>query len=121
MASKGYVESLINRLDQTVRTSLKYAFEHVLDQGQIGGIGHQEKAINFRWYRLDGTTSSNANEEFSIVHGLGLAPFHLLPLVPLTSSGTQLVRLRVTRAADASRIYLSSPDTGAAFTILAEV
>jgi hypothetical protein len=120
MSSKGYVESLINRLETTVRTSLKYAFEHVLDNGQIGSIEHREKAINFRWYRLDGTTSTAANQEFSIEHGLGVAPFHCLPLVPLTSSGAQLVRLTVTRTADASRLYLSSPDTNAAFSILVE-
>lgn len=121
MSSKGYVESLINRLEDSVRSSLRFAFEHVMDNGQVGGIGHQEKAVNFRWYRLDGTTSTTANAEFTIEHGLGMAPYHLMPMVPLTSSGVQMVRLRVTRAADASRIYLSSPDTNAAFTILAEV
>ena len=121
MSSKGYVDSLINRLEERVRASLKYAFEHVIDNGQIGGIEHQEKAINFRWYRLDGTTSSAANTEFSIAHGLGVAPFHLMPLVPLTSSGAQLVRLKVSRPSDASRVYLSSPDTGASFSVLVEV
>jgi hypothetical protein len=121
MASKGYVESLLNRLPDTVRQALKPAFDHILDNGQIGGIEHGKKAINFRWYRLDGTTSSNANQEFSIVHGLGVAPFHLLPMVPMTSSGSQLVRLRVTRTSDASRVYLSSPDTNAAFSVLVEV
>lgn len=121
MASKGYVESLINRLDEKVRSALKYAFEHVLDNGQIGGIENGRKAINFRWYRVDGTTSSTANEEFTIAHGLGVAPFHILPMVPLGSSGGQLVRLKVTRAADATRVYLSSPDTNASFTLLLEV
>ena len=120
MASKGYVESLINRLDATTRVSLKAAFEHVLDTLQIGGIEHQEKAINFRMIRLDSTTAATANEEFSILHGLGTTPLHLLPLVPVSSSGAQLVRLKTSRAADASRIYLQSPDTGAPFSVLVE-
>jgi hypothetical protein len=118
VASKGYVQSLINRLDDKIRVSLNYVFDHVLDNGQIGAVEHGKKAINFRWYRLDATTSTAANTEFSIMHGLGVAPFHVLPL---TSSGVQMVRLRVTRAADASRLYLSSPDTNAAISVLVEV
>jgi hypothetical protein len=121
VASKGYVQSLINRLDDKVRVSLNYVFDHVLDNGQIGPIEHGKKAINFRFYRLDATTSTAANTEFSIIHGLGVAPFHVLPLLPLTSSGVQMVRLKVTRAADASRLYLSSPDTNAAISVLVEV
>lgn len=121
MSSKGYVDSLINRLEDKMRLALRYAFEHVIDQGQIGAIGNQEKATNFRWYRLDGTTSTTANAEFTVAHGLGVAPHHFLPYVPVTSSGAQMVRLKATRAADATRLYLSSPDTGAAFSVLVEV
>ena len=121
MSSKGYVESLINRLDDQIRVAIRYAFQHVMDNGQIGGIEHQEKAVNFRWYRLDGTTSSVANQEFSIAHGLGVTPYHVLPFIPLNSTGSEMVALRVTRKADASRLYLSSPDTSAAISILVEV
>jgi hypothetical protein len=121
MASKGYVETLINRLPEAVRSPLKYAFDHILDNGQIGGVEHGKKAQNFRWYRFDTTTSTAANVEFSIQHGLGMAPLHVLPLLPLTSSGVQMVRLMVTRPADASRVYLSSPDTNAAISVLVEV
>lgn len=121
MSQKGYVNSLINRLDGDIRASLKPAFEHVQDNGQIGGIEHQQKAINFRWYRLDGVTSATADEEFTMLHGLSVAPFHCLPMVPVTSSGGQLVRLKVTRAADATRLYFSSPDTSATFSVLVEV
>lgn len=121
MANKGYVESLINRLDEKIRAALTPAFQHILDNGQIGGIEHGKKALNFRWYRLDAVTSSVANAEFSIAHGLGVAPFHLLPFVPVTSSGASLARLKVTRPADASRLYLSSPDTSASISVLVEV
>jgi hypothetical protein len=121
MASKGYVESQLNRLDSKVKNVLTQVFAHVLDTYQIGGLSHQEKAINFKWIRLDSTTASVANEEFTIQHGAGQMPLYLLPLVPLDSSGTWLPRLKVTRAADASRIYLSSPDTGAPFSVLMEI
>jgi hypothetical protein len=96
-------------------------FTHVLDTYQIGGIGHQEKAQNFRWVRLDSTTATVANQEFSIPHGGGQMPLYVIPLLPLDSSGVWTPRLKVTRPADASRIYLSSPDTNVQFTVLMEI
>ena len=121
MASIGYVKSLLNQLDSKSRQVLGQVFDHVLETMQIGGTEHQEKSANFRWIRLDSTTSSTANDEFTIQHGAGQIPLYVLPLVPLDSSGTWLPRLKVTRAADASRIYLSSPDTNAPFSILMEL
>lgn len=122
MADIGYLNALLNRLDSRLRQSLSQAFQHVVDGGiRMGGVSHQERGRNLAWYRLDGTTSSTADQEFSIAHGLGQAPMAIVaPYVPLNSSGSQLVRLKVTRAADASRVYLSSPDTGAGFSILVE-
>lgn len=121
MASKAYVESLLNRLKSDVRLVITQAFTHVLDNLQIGGVAHQEKAVNFRWIRLDGTTSTTANAEFSIVHGAGQTPLYVLPFAPLDSTGSWITRLKVTRVADANRIYLSSPDTNAAFSVLVEI
>lgn len=121
MASKGYVESQLNRLDTKIRNVLVQVFQHVLDNLQIGGLNHQEKAINFKWIRVDSTTASTANQEFSIVHGAGVAPLYLLPLIPLDSSGGQLTRLKVTRPADGARVYLSSPDTNVRFSMLMEI
>jgi hypothetical protein len=121
MASKGYVESQLNRLDAKIRNVFTQVFTHVLDNLQIGGISHQEKAINFRWIRVDSTTATTANEEFSIQHGGGQTPLYLIPLLPLDSSGGWCPRLKVTRAADASRVYLSSPDTNARFSMLMEI
>jgi hypothetical protein len=121
MASKGYVNSLLNQLPQDIKRVLSLALEHMMDTPQIGGVSHQEKALNFKMIRLDSTTAATANEEFTVQHGAGQVPLYLLPLVPLDSSGTWLPRLKVTRAADASRIYLSSPDTGAPFSVLMEI
>jgi hypothetical protein len=121
VASKGYVESQLNRLDSKIRNVFTQVFTHVLDTYQIGGVGHQEKALNFKWVRLDSTTAAAANEEFTIAHGAGQMPLYVIPLLPLDSSGVWLPRLKVTRPADASRLYLSSPDTGMAFTVLVEI
>lgn len=121
MASKGYVETQLNRLESKLRNVFTQVFAHVMDEYQIGGIAHQEKATNFKWVRLDSTTATTANQEFTIAHGAGQIPIHVIPYMPLNSSGAWIPRLKVTRAADASRIYLSSPDTNAPFSLLMEL
>lgn len=122
MANKGYVQSLLNRIkDADTKQSVTEAFEYVLDNLRVGGVGDLERAENFQWYVFDTTTSSVANQEFSIEHGLNQAPNRCTQWLDLTSSGNQVVRLRTPRPADARRIYLSSPDTGAPIQVLAEV
>lgn len=120
MSELGYVESLLNQLPANLRNVFVQIFTHTLKTSQIGGLEHQEKAINFSWVRLDSTTATVANTEFSIVHGMGQIPIYAIPVIPLESSGVWLPRLKVTRPADASRIYFSSPDANAPFTILME-
>lgn len=121
MASIGYIKTILNRLtDSKTKNALTQAFEHLCDTVQIGGIEHQEKAVNLKMVRLDSTTATVADEEFSIMHGLSVAPLFAIPLVPLNSSGTWSVRLKVSRPADASRMYFRSPDTNAPFSVLVE-
>lgn len=121
MASKGYIDSLLNALPEGVKGPVTQAFRHVLDNLSIGLPDDMKRATNFRWYRFDSVTSSVANTEFSIHHGMGTIPLLCWPILPLDSSGGQVVRINVTRPADAQRVYLSSPDTGASLTLLIEV
>ena len=120
MASKGYIESLLNALPDDVKTPVTQAFRHVMDNLSLGLPDPAKRATNFRWYRFDATTSSVANTEFSIHHGQGSLPLVCWPVMFLDSSGGQVVRLKVTKPADAQRIYLSSPDTSASISMLAE-
>ena len=120
MAESGYVESILGGLAADIKRSVASAFTYVLDNLRLGPFDAGTRAKNFQWYWLSGTTSSNANVEFSIAHGLGRAPYVALPVLPLNAVNTQLVTLQVTRAADASRIYLSSPSTSAAIALLVE-
>jgi hypothetical protein len=120
LASKGYVETILNSLPEAVKKPVTLAFRHVLDNLSIGGIDDTERAANFRWYRFDTVTSSVANQDFSSHHGQGQTPLLLWPIMSLNATGTQIVRLRTTRASDAQWIYLSSPDTGAAISLLVE-
>ena len=117
MASKGYVIALLNQLESSVKKALQPAFDHVLTDFILGTA---TKAANFRWVKVTGTTSSNANTEFNILHGLGTAPTWIVPALDLSQVNSQIVPLTVSRAPDESRIYLTSSSTGAAFTAWVE-
>lgn len=120
MANLGYLESLLNALPDGVKGPVTAAFREMAKNLAIGLPDDTKKATNFRWTRFDTVTSSIANTEFSVHHGVGSVPLVCWPVLFLDSTGGQVVRLKVTRPADAQRIYLSSPDTGASVSILAE-
>lgn len=120
MANSGYVLGKLRGLPDNVKNALTDIFTYVLPDIRVGLPGHQKKAENLAWIQLDGVTSTTANQEFSIAHGLAMAPRVLFPCLDLTSSGTQMPALTCSRAADARRVYLRSATTSAAFTIFVE-
>lgn len=115
-ALRSFLGGLPSDIKQAMTNYTNYGFKNI----RVGLPGHQKPAENFSWSQCDGTTSTTANQEFTIAHGLSAPPRVAFPCVDLTSSGTQMVRLRTTRPADSKRLYLSSPDTNAAFTIFVE-
>ena len=121
MAVKGYLGSLLNGLPSDLRKVLVPAFEYIADSWRFGLRDDQDRAENAQGYRFDALTNSTANQEFSISHGMGSAPYLVIPSLPLDSSGGSIVTLRVTRPADANRIYLSSPSTRASISLYVEV
>lgn len=120
MAEASYVKSIFGSVPDAVKLAADRAFTYVLSNLKFGAVAHQTRATNFQAYWLTGTTSSNASEEFSIAHGLGYAPNVVFPVLSLTAINERTVNLSVTRAADAQRIYLSSPSTSAAIALLVE-
>jgi hypothetical protein len=117
MADKGFVLGLLNSLQEDVRRVLGQAFQHVMDTGRLGG---DTKALNFLWYRVDGTTHATAGTEFSVEHGMGTAPSKAIPVIDLTAINSQNPVLSVSRAPDARRVYFTSASTNAAFTLYLE-
>lgn len=107
--------------DATTKRILKQAFEHVLDNMSFGEPEHQTRAKNFQAYFQSSTTAASTGE-FSIAHGLAVAPTLAIPVLDLQQAGAQIVPLQVSRVADSKRIYLktSAGSTGAAFTLLVE-
>ena len=108
--------------DQTTRRVLTEIAELLVGRGgvEVGVPEHQTRSKNWASYYLTGTTSTTADQEFSIAHGLGRAPYVILPVLDAQTVNARAVRLKTTRAADSQRIYLSSPETGAAITLLVE-
>lgn len=120
MADIGAVRGLLGGLPDAVKKTMGDVFTYVLPNLRVGLPGHQKPAENLAWIQLDGTTSSVALTEFSIPHGLQAAPRVAFPCLDLTSSGTQLIPLVCSRAADSRRVYFRSTSTSAAFTIFIE-
>lgn len=119
MANPEYVASQLGGVDPGIRKSLTDVFRYVLGNLRFGRPS-QPRAENMQLYFVSGTTAAVANDEFSIAHGLATAPYLLIPVLDLQTVNAAIVPLTVTRAADASRIYLSSAEAGVTFTVLVE-
>lgn len=120
MANPEYVGAQLGGVESGLKLTLVNIFRYVLANLRLGRPAHQTRAENGQLYYLTGTTASVANTEFSIAHGLGQAPYVLVPVLDLQTEGAKLVPLTVTRVADASRVYLSSSVVSAPVTILVE-
>ena len=121
MAALGNLEGLIGSLPADTKRVLTEVLRALVPFLRFGPIDHQQKAENFAGFSLISTTAASTSE-FNILHGLGRAPFRLMPSLDLNSSGMELVNLRVTRPADASRIYLKATagSTNKVFSIYVE-
>lgn len=120
MADPSYIKSLFGGTDDAVKKAADQAFTYLLGNLKLGPLNASRRALNFQWYWFTGTTHATANTEFSIAHGLGRTPSVVLPVLALDQVGSKFVDLTVTRAPDASRIYLRSSSTSAAITVLVE-
>jgi hypothetical protein len=119
MADLGYIDGKLRGLsDDVSKRILLDIFTHLVKSGiAIGEPVHQTRSKNLTATFLTSTTATSTGE-FSIVHGLESAPQYAIPVVDLQQAGAQLVPLRVTRAADARRVYLQSTSTRASFVLL---
>lgn len=117
MATKGYLDQLLNALPPDIKNPVSAAFQYMADNWRFGD---GDRAQNAQLYKFTGVTAATANEEFSIRHGAGQTPSKLIPALDLTQIGSQIVPLTVSRAPDDQRIYLTSSSTGATFITYVE-
>jgi hypothetical protein len=120
VADIGYIKTLLGAMPNEAKRALEQAFTYLLGNLTLGAPEEARRAKNFQWYWFSATTSSVANTEFSIAHGLGKVPSVVIPILPLNTVGGKVVNLEVSRAADSNRIYLKSPSTSAPIVVLVE-
>ena len=114
MASVNYVTSLLGSLDDSVKKSVKAAFEYALKFLSWGPVEDMETAVNLSGSYYQFTTSSIAAQEFSIEHKLGTIPYMAIQVMPLNVANAQFVAMSLsTRVADTKRIYFTSNSTSA--------
>ena len=121
MAALGGLEALIGSLPADTKRVMTELLRAMVPYLRFGPVEHQDKAENFAGVTLVSTTASDTGE-FSVLHGLGTAPFRLMPSLDLNSSGMELINVRCSRPADASRIYLKAiaGSTNKVFSIYVE-
>lgn len=120
MSRLGHIESLLGVLPPDTRRVFREMYRLVLRELRIGPVSHQAKAENFNAYLVLSTTTSSSNTEFSIEHGMGVTPHLAIPVFALDSTGGTFGGLTVSRAADASRIYLRATSTSTPFALFVE-
>ena len=120
MAALGGLESLIGSLPTDTKRVFTEVLRALVPFLRFGPIDIA-KCENFAGYNIVSTTASDTGE-FTVAHGLGRAPYRLMPQLNLNSSGMELPILRVSRPADASRIYLkaSAGSTNKVFSMYIE-
>lgn len=120
MATSQYAISLLGGLDASIKRVFTDIFQQLIPNWRFGPVSHQAKSENFQAYYVTSTTSSTANDEFSVVHGMGRTPYILVPVLPLDQVNAKTVRLQVSKAADNNRVYLKSPEASAVVYFLLE-
>jgi len=117
MANESTVESYLTGIKDTalqliMKSVFKYALKDIrFGRGTTSTGGSGVACTNMGGGIFTAKTPSVANQEFTIQHSFGHAPYLLLQVMPLDQVNAANVRLTLSRAADATYIYLKSPET----------
>lgn len=122
MADLGFLEGEIKALPEAMRASMLRIVRHLAKEMRYGHPnGDQpDPALNFGGAFFHGTTPDTPGDEFTIAHGFGRTPYLALPILVLDTVGSELVPLTVSRAADDKRLYFTSTEAGAHFSLFVE-
>lgn len=118
----GQIESELRALPADVQATFVRIFRAILPDLRFGhsqGV-QPDPCVNFGAGFFQATTDATPGTEFSIPHGFGRVPYGLIPFLPLDQVNAQTVPLKVTRAADDKRVYLSSTTASASITVIVE-
>lgn len=120
MADLGFIEREVASLPRELRPIFQRIFTAILKDLRLGHPADATPSTNFGAAFYEGTTPATPGDTFTIRHQFGRAPYLLLPVLPLDTEGAQIVPMTVQRAADASRVYLTSSAASAPFMVLLE-
>ena len=117
MATSSFAKTLLGGVDASLRRvlgeALDYVFNGNLSFGPIDTTAAQSKTDNFRGRYVKVTTHGTANTEAAVAHGLGRKPNVMWQVVPpQVTNATFVGDLFVSRAADETRVYVTSASTG---------
>lgn len=129
MAAPGAIDTMLAGVsDVGLQRVLKGIFRYLLTNLRVGrATGSSQSAVsttvpseNLTGGFFTATTPAVANQEFTVPHNFGSTPYLLIPVAPLDQVSAAIVRLTVSRAADASNVYLKSPDVSQPFYVYLE-
>lgn len=113
MASPGFLETVLNPLPAAIKGPLVSLVNEGFRQLRFGAPDDSAtRCENFGGHLVPFTTSGTANREVAVAHGLGRIPRLAFPVLALDTVNATTLQLAVPRVADATYVYLSSPETG---------
>jgi hypothetical protein len=122
MASISFLESLANPLPQAVKGPILNIVRDGFRSLRFGAPDDEAAPCeNFGGHLVPLTTSSSANGEVAVAHKLGRIPRLAFPVLALDTVNATMPVLTVTRAADATYIYLKSSTTSASLHVYVEL
>lgn len=116
MATSSQLKTLIGGLDAEFKKALGECWDYLCNNsfafGPIDTDAAQTKTTNLYGRYVKVTTSTTANQEVAVAHGLGRIPNVLWNVTSPRAVNSALLPLTITRAADEKRIYMASASTG---------
>lgn len=123
MASVGYLEGQLNALPVEQRR-VHVQVVRALGELRFGAPSEEDEPVaceNFGAHLVPFTSSSTANNTNAVAHGLGRVPRLFFQVMDPNTVGSRVVGdLEVTRAADATYLYVATATTGAALLLYVE-
>jgi hypothetical protein len=121
MASSGELIATLGPLPADLKKALTNYTNAWVRKLRFGALGASAVgAENFSGALVPFTTADAANGEVAVAHMLGRTPRLAIAMLDLGTVNATLPTLTVTRAADATYVYVSSPTTSAATTLYVE-
>jgi hypothetical protein len=121
MANIGYLISLLNPLPADVKRTMTAYTNEGFKRLAFGGSGSSlVAATNFDGHLVPVTTNAVANAEVAVAHGLARVPRLIIPALDPSAENATIPVFTISRAADATYLYIESATQNASFHLYCE-